>query len=486
MSPARKSRSIGPLLAFTFVVAAALAAGGFMAYWQIKSGYEDQAARRAENSKRIGEEVRENYKEQLARRLKGYAAAAAASITPAGAAGITSENEALAGLFRSRLNELRQVAGVRRVSLLRRDGKLILDTGSGKFGDQPYTQDLNELEACFKEKGPVATVEYTDKSERVYRNAFAPVKSLDSGEISDFAVGVELEDDYLARLSEMRARSAQEREQQNRENLDRLNALKLLLTLTVVSVFVVTLGAALLIARYETRLLADLARQTRLAELAQFSAGMAHQIKNPLAAMRGYAELIGRQLEDPLQKKMSDKLIAEISALDRVVRDFLQFSRGAHGSPERIALKSALAPIVEAARAKAGDQVQVNLDMNEEAGNTELDIDTTALRQALVNLGVNAAEAMREVESASKKLDIRAHVNGKLVTVEFEDNGPGIAEEVKGKLFEPFVTGKADGTGLGLAISRRLLRDMGGELLLVRTGPTGTMFRATFAKKGEA
>lgn len=75
--------------------------------------------------------------------------------------------------------------------------------------------------------------------------------------------------------------------------------------------------------------------------------------------------------------------------------------------------------------------------------------------------------------------------NGKMVTVEFEDNGPGIPEEVRGRLFEPFVTGKADGTGLGLAISRRLLRDLGGELLLVRTGPSGTMFKATFAKKTE-
>lgn len=486
MDPARKSRSIGPLLAFTFVVAAALSAGGFMAYWQIQRGYEDQAARRAENSKRIGEEVRENYKEQLVRRLKGYAAAAAASITPTGAAGITSADEALAGLFRARLNELKQVAGVRRASLLRRDGTLVLDTGSGKFGDKPYTQDQNEIEACFKERAPVATVEYSDKAERVYRNAFAPVKNLETGEISDFAVGVELEDDYLAQLSEMRARNAQERELQNQENRDRLAALKILLTLTIVSVFVVTLAAALMIARYETRLLADLAKQRRLAELAQFSSGMAHQIKNPLAAMRGYAELIARQLEDPLQKKMSDKLIAEIAALDRVVRDFLQFSRGAHGSPEKVNLRTALSPIVEAARNRGAGAVSVNLDLPDAAANTELEIDAGALRQALLNLGTNAAEALREIESENKKLDIRAHVAGKLVTVEFEDNGPGIAEEVRGKLFEPFVTGKADGTGLGLAISRRLLRDMGGDLLLVRTGPTGTMFRATFAKKGEA
>ncbi|CAG0972610.1 hypothetical protein ANRL2_01770, partial [Anaerolineae bacterium] len=423
------------------------------------------------------------YSEQMSRRLKGYAAAAAASITPGGAEGITSDDNALAKVFRARLNELQKESGVRRVALLRRDASLVTDTAGGKFGSRDYTQDLNELHACFKQ-GPVVTVEYTDKDGRVYRNAFAPVKNLETGEVSEFAVSVELEADYLQRLTEMRARSQAEREAQNKENVERLESLRWLLGLTVSSVFVVTLSAAFLIARYETRLLADLAKQRRLAELAQFSSGMAHQIKNPLAAMRGYAELIARQLEDPLQKKMSDKLIAEIAALDRVVRDFLAFSRGAHGSPEKVNLRTALSPIVEAARSRGAGTVNVNLDLPDAAANTELEIDATALRQALLNLGTNAAEALREIESENKKLDIRAHVAGKLVTVEFEDNGPGIAEEVRGKLFEPFVTGKADGTGLGLAISRRLLRDMGGDLLLVRTGPTGTMFRATFAKKG--
>lgn len=484
MDPARKSRSIGPLLAFTFIVAAALTGGAFAAYWQIKNGYDEQAERRQRNSERISKDVRENYSEQMSRRLKGYAVAAAAGITPSGAEGISGERDALAQVFLARLNELKKEAGVRRVSLLRRDATLVVDTAGGKFGTREYTQDLNELQACFKE-GPVVTIEYTDKDGRVYRNAFAPVKNLETGEVSEFAVSVELEADYLQRLTEMRARTQAEREQQYQENLDRLSSLRLLLGGTVCSVFVVTLAAAFLIARYETRLLADLAKQRRLAELAQFSSGMAHQIKNPLAAMRGYAELIARQLEDPLQKKMSDKLIAEIAALDRVVRDFLQFSRGAHGSPEKVNLRTALSPIVEAARNRGAGTVEVKLELPETAANTELEIDAGALRQALLNLGTNAAEALREIESENKKLDIRAHVAGKLVTVEFEDNGPGIAEEVRGKLFEPFVTGKADGTGLGLAISRRLLRDMGGDLLLVRTGPTGTMFRATFAKKGE-
>lgn len=481
MAQARNSRSFILGLAFTLVVAAALSIGALFSYWQIKSGYDEQAERRRQVADKQGAEVREGYAEQLSRRLKTYAASAAAGISTQGLDGIQSEHDQLAQLYRKRLAALQQESGVRRAALIRRDGTLVVDTDGRKFGlPAQFGQDANELEACFTQ-GPVTTIEYTDERGRVYRNAFAPVRDLDTGAPSNFAVAIELEADYVERLNTIRERGRLDREAQIRDNQDRLVTLRVVLGTMVGAVFIVTLAAALLIARYEARLLADLARQRRLAELAQFSAGMAHQIKNPLAAMRGYAELISRQLEDPLQKKMSDKLVAEISALDRVVRDFLAFSRGAHGSPEKLTLRSALAPVVDAAKARGGDPVQVELHCDE---GPELEVDATSLRQALMNLGVNAAEALRE-NAGGGRLDIRAAFNGKMVTVEFEDNGPGIPEEVRGRLFEPFVTGKADGTGLGLAISRRLLRDLGGELLLVRTGPSGTMFKATFAKKTE-
>ena len=485
MTQARKSQSILAGLAFTFTVAAAMATGALVTYELIKSGYDSQALRRQQASGRIGDEVREGYKEQHSRRLKSYAAAAAAGVSPDGLDGIKSEQDFLARLYERRLKALQGESSVRRAALVKRDGTLLVDTAGGKFGSREFAQDANELEACFT-SGPVVTIEYKDDQGRVYRNAFAAVRNLETGAVSNFAVAVELEAEYLDGLNLMRARAATEREQQNNENTERLSSLRLTLASTVAIVFVVTLGAALFMARYESRLLDELAKQKRLAELAQFSSGMAHQIKNPLAAMRGYAELIARTLEDPMQKKMSDKLVAEIAALDRVVRDFLAFSRGAHGSPERISLKTALAPIVDAARARAGEAVKVELECDEASGNTELDIDTTSLRQALLNLGVNAAEAMREIDAPGRKLAIRASVNGQLTTVDFEDNGPGIAEEVRGKLFEPFVTGKADGTGLGLAISRRLLRDLGGDLVLVRSASTGTMFRATFSKRSQA
>ena len=232
-------------------------------------------------------------------------------------------------------------------------------------------------------------------------------------------------------------------------------------------------------ARAWNRLQRDLSRQTRLAEQAQFSAGMAHQIKNPLAALRGYVELLARGLSDPMQKQLADKLVSEVGALDRIVRDFLQFSRGAHGSVEKLTLEAVLRPVIESARAVGGEKVSIR---QQDLPGVELEIDSTAVREALSNVVVNAAEAMRD---DGGELSVRAQVGGGLVILEIQDSGPGIAEEVRDKLFEPFVTGKADGTGLGLPIARRLLRDLGGDLELIRSDSSGTMFRATFQKEAD-
>ncbi|MHC4841955.1 MAG: sensor histidine kinase, partial [Planctomycetota bacterium] len=371
---------------------------------------------------------------------------------PSGLDGIRDEQDALAILYRTRLQALQQGAGVRRVAVLRRDGTLVLDTADGATGRRDFAlaQDANELEACF-EQGPVVTVEYFDDDGQMFRNCFAPVKDPE-GAVGDFAVAVELEADYV----------------------NQLETLQLILLLTVLGVFCVTLAVALVVVARWRAVQGDLEKQRQLAEMAQFSAGMAHQIKNPLAALRGYVELLERGLQDKMQRDIASKLISEIGALDRVVREFLQFARGSKGSIEKLSLRAALAPVIEAAQsANKGIEIIANLP------EIELEQDMTAIREALTNVAVNAAEELPD----GGKLEISAAESGDLISVTVKDNGPGIPEHVKEKLFVPFVTGKADGTGLGLPIARRLLRDADGDLALTETGDSGTVFTATFARK---
>ncbi|MCC6574497.1 MAG: HAMP domain-containing histidine kinase [Planctomycetes bacterium] len=434
-----KSVSLG--LVFTFALAGALTAGALVAYFQVKQGFE----------------------EQLERRLRSYATAAATGASVRALENVlkgkSEQEEPLIALLRSRQKALQAEAGVRRVAVVTRAGVRVLDTAGGKPGETDYgtKQDANELEQCFVQGKPLVTAMYEDASGRAYRNAFAPVLTRGEGGglgmPSDFAAVVELEADYF----------------------ERLGAIRLVLGACVLGVFVVTLGAALLIMRKQAKLRADLARQTRLAELAQFSAGMAHQIKNPLGAMRGYTELLARTLNEPMQKQLAEKLVAETGMLDRVVRDFLAFSRGAHGSSERLTLETLLSPTIEAARARGGDTVKISLSCDNPSA--ELEADANAVRQALVNVTVNAAEALCE---RGGRVEVLAHAGPRQIAVEVKDDGPGMPADIKAKLFEPFTTGKADGTGLGLAISRRLLRDMGGDLVLIQSGPTGTIFKATF------
>jgi len=422
-------------LAFLLVVAGALLGGALVAYRQVENGFE----------------------EQLERRLKSYAAAAAAGLSSNALEQLPSGDDPVAVLYRKRLAALQQASGVRRIAVLRRDGSLLLDTAGKPFGSRDYgfANDANELEACFS-KGPLATITYSDDAGNLYRNGFAPVLN-SAGEPSDFAVAMETEADYEERLVAVRNAMAG----------------------TLAVVLFVTLMAASMTARAWGRIQRDLQKQTRLAELAQFSAGMAHQIKNPLAALRGYLELLQRGLHDAPQRQLVDKLISEIGALDRVVRDFLQFSRGSKGSVERISLEQALRPVLEGARAAGGPGVTIDAP---NLAALELEVDSTALREALTNVVNNAAEALHETGG---KVTVSAELRGKEVRIDIADNGPGVAAEIAARLFQPFVTGKADGTGLGLAISRRLLRDLGGDLVLVQTGPAGTMFRATFLRETE-
>ena len=415
---------------FAIVVAGALSVGALVAYQQME----------------------EAFAQQLERRLKSYAASGAASLSNSGLDGIRDEQDALAILYRTRLQALQQGAGVRRVAVLRRDGTLVLDTSNGATGQRDFAlaQDANELEACF-EQGPVVTVEYFDDDGQMYRNCFAPVKNSD-GEVGDFAVAVELEADYV----------------------DQLETLQLILLLTVLGVFCVLLAVALVVVARWRAVQRDLEKHRQLAEMAQFSAGMAHQIKNPLAALRGYVELLERGLQDKMQREIASKLISEIGALDRVVREFLRFARGSKGSVEKLSLKAAIAPVVEAALS-ANKDIEVVLNLPE----IELEQDMTAIREALTNVAVNAAEEL----PVGGKLEITASESGGIVSVIVKDNGSGIPEHVKEKLFVPFVTGKADGTGLGLPIARRLLRDADGDLALTETSDSGTVFTANFVRK---
>jgi C4-dicarboxylate-specific signal transduction histidine kinase len=111
-------------------------------------------------------------------------------------------------------------------------------------------------------------------------------------------------------------------------------------------------------------------------------------------------------------------------------------------------------------------------------------VDRDMLRQALVNLCDNSAQALRVAGAANGRVTLRLGEAGRAVLVDVEDDGPGIPSAIQARVFEPYVTTRkiGEGMGLGLAIAKKILLDHGGDLELVRSSPSGTVFRLSLPK----
>ena len=197
-----------------------------------------------------------------------------------------------------------------------------------------------------------------------------------------------------------------------------------------------------------------------LAQLGRMAAVLAHEIRNPLGTIKGFAQLIEEQLPDS-QKPLISPIVGEAGRLERLVSDLLAYGRPRQPVMSRLALRPLLEQAVELQRRSCGrpDILWQTECVPPEAG---IETDPDLLQQILDNLLRNAAEAARE--AARPAVSVFARAAGDSVLIEVRDNGPGFTQEALQRGFEPFFTTKSAGTGLGLAISRRLAQSLGGSL----------------------
>jgi two-component system, NtrC family, sensor histidine kinase HydH len=204
-----------------------------------------------------------------------------------------------------------------------------------------------------------------------------------------------------------------------------------------------------------------LEHERRLASLGQMSATLAHEIRNPLASLKGNAQLLARALpDDERSRKKADRVVAEAMRLEALTNGLLEFARtGAiHREPADPA-----ALLREAAAAV--DEQRVAIEAS--GAPAEWPLDRQRMRQVLINLIENAAEASPEAAVAARV----AAERDRLVFV-VRDHGPGIAADDLGRIFEPFFSRRVQGTGLGLAVAKRLVELHGGTLT-ARNAPGG-------------
>ena len=203
--------------------------------------------------------------------------------------------------------------------------------------------------------------------------------------------------------------------------------------------------------------------QQRLAQLGEMAASVAHEIRNPLSIMKTTAEVLQKRYADT-----SDEMLTfipdEIDRLNRLVEDFLQFARQRPLYPEPIQLQKFIKDFVK----RIPDQ-HINTEI--QADLPVIQVDPDALRQILLNLLNNARDASND----DAPVILRVSEEGsKKIWLEVADQGQGVPDKDREKIFEPFYSTKATGSGLGLAITRQLIRRMGGEIEIRNQTGQGT------------
>ena len=221
---------------------------------------------------------------------------------------------------------------------------------------------------------------------------------------------------------------------------------------------------------------AQLLQAEKIASLGRLSAGVAHEINNPLAGILIYAELLQREMEDKVQgKDFVDEIINQTIRCQQIVNRLLEFSRHSLGQRTHVDLNNVVNRCVELILHQAlFHNIQVIRDLD-----TELPQpmgDTGQLQQVLTNLLINAADALQGQGTITITTRPSPERNG--VSLTFSDTGPGIPAEILDKIFEPFFTTKpvGKGTGLGLSIVYSVIQRHGGTIEVDSKPGAGTTF----------
>jgi signal transduction histidine kinase len=249
----------------------------------------------------------------------------------------------------------------------------------------------------------------------------------------------------------------------------------------------------------------QLVQQEKLASLGQLTAGIAHEIKNPLNFVNNFSEVSIEMLDEVVEEihdiekihefslqtisELLDDIRSNLSKIhehgtraDGIVKSMLMHSRGGSGKKEPTDLNALIKEYVNLSfhGMRAGKNpinVEIDLQLDEQIRNVRLIGEDFS--RVLLNLSNNAFDAMRTTaEIRTPKLTIRTKLQAEKILIEIEDNGPGIPDEIKDKIMQPFFTTKkgTQGTGLGLSITNDIVKAHGGSIEVVSKENAGTAF----------
>ncbi|MGH7528973.1 MAG: ATP-binding protein [Gemmatimonadales bacterium] len=232
----------------------------------------------------------------------------------------------------------------------------------------------------------------------------------------------------------------------------------------------------LLVALYdrsdELRAQRELIAREKLATVGEIASGVAHEVNNPLAAIRMEAELLARSTRDADASAAASTIVREVDRAARIVRSLLRLARRADTTPTRIQVNELVRDVAEIRqRVLRADNIAVRTHMDQ-AAEAVLGLGQE-LQQVVINLVTNAEHAVRGRDGAVVLLTTEARADWVRLIV--EDSGPGIPPEIRPRVFDPFFTTKSpdEGSGLGLSICQRVVAEVGGRIWLEESETLG-------------
>ena len=209
----------------------------------------------------------------------------------------------------------------------------------------------------------------------------------------------------------------------------------------------------------------ELEQKKRLAALGEMAAGIAHEIRNPLGGIQLYASTLATEVTDrPMAAELVKKISSGVKGLNSLVCDMLAFTGNMNLNRREEDLAEIVAGAVELA-APGLLQHKIDVEVAASVENVPVNVDGNLLQRVLLNLVLNAADAIGEAGVTGGKIRISLEKTGeKRIALLIDDNGPGIPDNILESIFNPFFTTKHSGTGLGLAIVHRIIEAHGGQI----------------------
>ena len=223
----------------------------------------------------------------------------------------------------------------------------------------------------------------------------------------------------------------------------------------------------------------EVARSQRLASVGRLAAGVAHEIRNPLSSIKGFATYFKERYPDrPEDQQTADIMIQEVDRLNRVVGQLLEFAKPISIEPKVISLAALLKDAVRLIEDRAAGK-NISVQIRKAAQIDTAWGDPDRINQILLNLFLNAIDAMEN--GGELHVEISSNDSGE-ICIAVSDTGCGIGPQHLSRVFDPYFTTKSTGTGLGLAIAHNIVEAMGGRIYVESSKTRGTTFTVTLPK----